>query len=240
MYRDHSVICIAPVFDEEAKIREVVRRMPRDIVDDVLVVDDGSTDGSADAARDEGARVLSLGACRGVGAAIRAGYASALAQDFDIAVVIAGNNKDAPEEMAALLAPIADGEADVVQGSRYLSRHRDLGDMPTYRRVATRLHPLLFSAVARQHVTDSTNGYRAVHRRVLADPRLDLTPAWLDAYELEPYLLLSAIRLGFRVSEAPVSKVYPPRAQGQTKMKPLTDWWSILRPVVYLGLGIKD
>jgi dolichol-phosphate mannosyltransferase len=74
---------------------------------------------------------------------------------------------------------------------------------------------------------------------VLTDPRLDLSPAWLDAYELEPYLYLRAIRLGYRTAEVPVTKIYPPKALGQTKMPPITGWWSILRPLVYVGLGLK-
>jgi dolichol-phosphate mannosyltransferase len=110
--------------------------------------------------------------------------------------------------------------------------------MPLYRRIATRIHPLLFSLVARRWVTESTNGFRAIRTSVLSDPRLDLSPTWLDEYELEPYLYLRAIRLGYRTSEVAVSKVYPPRALGQTKMKPMSGWWSILRPLVYVGLGI--
>jgi dolichol-phosphate mannosyltransferase len=105
--------------------------------------------------------------------------------------------------------------------------------------VATRIHPLLFSAVARQRVTDSTNGFRAVRTSVLADPRLRLDQAWLDEYELEPVLYLKVIRLGYRAVEVPVTKVYPPKHLGQTKMKPVTGWWSILRPLVYVGLGLK-
>jgi dolichol-phosphate mannosyltransferase len=152
---------------------------------------------------------------------------------------MAGNNKDAPEEIPRLLDPIADDRADFVQGSRFLQPVADFGDMPLYRRVATRVHPLAFSLVARRRVTDSTNGFRAVHRRVLADPRLDLSPRWLDHYDLEPYLYLQAFRLGYRTVEVPVTKIYPPRHMGQTKMKPITGWWSILRPLVYVGLGLK-
>jgi hypothetical protein len=111
--------------------------------------------------------------------------------------------------------------------------------MPLYRRIATRIHPLLFSLVAGRRVSESTNGFRAIHRRVLADPRLDLSAPWLDEYELEPYLYLRAIRLGYATAEVPVSKVYPPKQVGQTKMKPVSGWWSILRPLVYVGLGIR-
>src|SRR2546426_243830 len=129
-----------------------------------------------------------------------------------------------------LLDPIADGSADFVQGSRFLKRDANFGAMPLYRRLATRVHPLLFSLAARRRVTESTNGFRAVHRRVLLDPRLDLEQRWLDEYELEPYLYLRTIRLGLRTAEVPVTKIYPPRRTGQTKMKPVTGWWSILRP----------
>jgi glycosyltransferase involved in cell wall biosynthesis len=239
MYRGLSVIAIAPVLNEEGKIAAVVRRMPRPMVDEVLVVDDGSTDRSAAVAREAGATVLPMGRTVGVGAALRASYRHAVDAGYDVAITVAGNNKDAPEEIPALLDPIADDRADLVQGSRFLKRDANFGAMPLYRRVATRLHPLLFSLVSRRWVTESTNGFRAIHRRVLGDPRLDLSPAWLDEYELEPYLYLRAIRLGWRTAEVPVTKIYPPRATGQTKMPPISGWWSILRPLVYVGLGIR-
>lgn len=232
-------MAMAPVLNEEQKIGEVVRRVPRDVVDHVLVIDDGCTDASPQVAQAEGAEILPMGRVAGVGAALRAGYALALERGFDVAVVMAGNNKDSPEEIPLLLDPIADDEADFVQGSRFLKERPDFGPMPVYRRVATRLHPLLFSLVAGQRVTESTNGFRAVHRRVLEDERVDLDQSWLDEYELEPYLYLRAARCGYRIREVPVTKVYPPKELGQTKMKPITGWWSILRPLVYVGLGLK-
>jgi dolichol-phosphate mannosyltransferase len=239
MYRNLSVIAMAPVLDEELKIGEVVRRVPRPLVDEVLVIDDGCTDKSPEVARSLGATVLPMGRTIGVGAALRAGYRYALEKGFDVAVVMAGNNKDSPEEIPALLDPIADGRADFVQGSRFLKDDANFGHMPLYRRVATRLHPLLFSLAARRRVTESTNGFRAVHRRVLEDSRIRLDQPWLDEYELEPYLYLRAIQLGYRTCEVPVTKVYPPKRLGQTKMPPITGWWSILRPLLYVGLGLK-
>jgi dolichol-phosphate mannosyltransferase len=237
VYKGLKVVLIAPVLDEDKKIGEVVRRAPRDIVDEVLVVDDGSKDRSAEVAREQGATVLPLGRTVGVGAALRAGFRWAQQRGFDVIAVCAGNNKDSPEELPRLLAPIAEG-ADFVQGSRFLAGGRT-GGMPLYRHVATRLHPLLFSLAARKRVSESTNGFRAFRAALLDDPRINLGQAWLDEYELEPYLYWKVIRLGYKTREVPVTKIYPPKAIGYTKMKPITGWWSMLKPIVLLGLGLR-
>jgi dolichol-phosphate mannosyltransferase len=204
---------MAPVLDEEVKIGPVVRRTPRDVVDEVLVIDDGCTIGRP-RWRELGASVLPMGRTVGVGAALRAGYAYAVRRGYDVAVVMAGNNKDSPGD-SLLLDPIADERADFVQGSRWLKRDANFGEMPFYRRIATRMHPLLFSLAARRRVHRARTA-SGRPPRVLIDPRLHLRQPWLDEYELEPYLCLRAISSDTGRS-VPVTKVYPPGESGRRR-----------------------
>ncbi len=240
MRKDKTIIVIAPAYNEEAKIGEVIRRMPPGLADCMLVVDDGSTDGTVQAAKDAGAdEVLSLGRVCGVGAAIRAGYDLGRERGYDIAVTIAGNNKDDPDEITRLLDPICDDGMDFVMGSRYLSGGGYGGDMPSYRKFATRLHPMLLGFFCGRKVTESTNGFRALRLSVLDDPKINLHQDWLDAYEMEVYLLMKLFKLGYAATEVPATKIYPPRKIGNTKMRPIVDWWRILRPIFIIGLGLR-
>jgi dolichol-phosphate mannosyltransferase len=238
-YKGRKIILIAPAFNEGEKIGEVVKRTPRGILDKILVVDDGSTDQTAAVARNAGAEVVSLGASKGVGFAIASGFNIALAEDFDIAVVIAGNNKDNPQEINRLLDPICEEDYDFVIGSRFLSGGGYGGGMPFYRKLATRFHPFLVGFFCGKKITESTNGYRAIKTAVLKDQRINLHRSWLHHYELEVYLLMKLLKLGFKTTEVPVTKIYPPKNKEYTKMRPVLDWWKMLSPVFLVGTGIR-
>ena len=93
--------------------------------------------------------------------------------------------------------------------------------MPFYRKLATRLHPLLFSLLSGRNVTDTTNGFRAMRVSLFRDERINLDQEWLDTYELEPYILWKVVTLGYKFQEVFVTKIYPPKKLGgYTKMIP--------------------
>jgi dolichol-phosphate mannosyltransferase len=232
------VLAATFAYNEGEKIRRTLARHPSDRAWDLLVHDDGSTDGALNDI-DPCILVLRNETNQGIGASMKRVFQYSLDHGYDVLVIHAGNDKDNPLEIPALLEPIARGEADFVQGSRYLSGG-GFGNMPAYRVVGTRvIHPLITSLAARKRITESTNGFRAFRTALLRDARIDWRQPWLDRYELEPYLLLKTIRLGYRHVEVPVTKIYPPHEMGYTKMRAGVDWWSIIRPVVYLGLGLR-
>ncbi len=226
-------------YNEGEKIRRTLSRHPANRQYDLLVADDGSTDGSLN---DVGPGVIVLRNPKnlGIGASMKGVFEYALARGYDVLVIHAGNDKDDPLEISRLLQPILSDTADFVQGSRFVPGGH-WGNMPSYRVVGTRvIHPLALSIAAGKRVTESTNGFRAFRTAILRDPRIKWRQPWLDRYELEPYLLIKTIKLGYRHCEVPATKIYPNHQLGYTKMRPFSDWWGIMRLIVFLGLGLKD
>jgi dolichol-phosphate mannosyltransferase len=240
-------VLVCPVaFNEKIKLRNVIERFLKSRVHnkvDYLIVDDGSDDGTTEMIAEyasKGVKTLKHEKRSGVGAAIRTAIRYAQANHYDILVIMAGNDKDNPEEIPCLLEPIVEQGYDIVQGSRYFGKTGSGGDMPFYRKLATRMHPYMFTVLTGHKVTDTTNGFRAMRVKLFDDKRIDLNQDWLDAYELEPYILWKAVTLKYKFREVFVTKIYPPKKLGgYTKMIPFISWWSIIRPLVYLKLGIK-
>ena len=239
-------IIVCPVaYNELIKLRLTIERFlksPGHGQVDYLIVDDGSDDGTTEMIKSfaaQGVQTIKHPERRGVGAAIRTAIQHATSNGYEIVVIMAGNNKDNPDEIPLLVEPILKEGFDLVQGSRYLHGQRIGGDMPFYRKLATRLHPWLLSLFVKTKITDSTNGFRAMRVAIFRDAQINLDQEWLNKYELEPYILFKTIALGYRFKEAAVTKIYPPKNLGYTKMQPIVGWWSILRPLIFLGFGIR-
>lgn len=230
------VAVVVPAWNEHGKIGDVVRKVPRQFASCVIVVDDHSADDTSDEARAAGAEVvLRHEVNQGVGAGIRTGLFEAKRRGFEFAAILSGDDQHEPDELPRILAPLFAGEADLVQGSRWLPGGATPG-IPADRRWLTRLYPILFRLASGFPVTDGTNGMRAFRLSLLDDPRIQLQQDWLNRYELEPYLLFQAVACRYRIVEAPVTVRY--HARGTTKMR-IQDGWRILRPLIYLRLGMR-
>ena len=215
---------------------------------DVVVVDDGSTDDTAAQIARFDFPVVRHEKNRGLGAAIKSGMRYALDHDYDILCILAGNAKDDAREIPRLLAPIRAGQADYVQGSRFAPGGSNV-NTPAFRFVMVKVHARLIGLLTGFKGTDSLNGFRAYRTSLLRtgatdgarENRINVWQDWLDGYELETYLHYNVLRSGRPVTEVGVSKTYPEKAAKAkySHIRPVRDWWRILRPLPLLMLGLR-
>jgi hypothetical protein len=199
-------VLIAAVNEEET-IGEVVRAVPRDFASEIIVVDNGSEDLTAEKARSAGARVI-IETRRGYGSAFRAGV-KALDPDCKIVVFLDGDGSDVPEQMGVLIRPILDGTHDFVLGSRILGR-REQGSMIFHQVVAAYLIGFLLRMLYGIHYTDM-GPFRAIRREALESLGMrEETYGW----PLE--MQMRAARANLRILEVPVD--YRHRAGGSSKI----------------------
>ena len=236
---NQKVLVAVFVYNEGYKFRRMLKCFPNHRYYDVLIVDDGSTDGAPDCLKQYNFKIIRNIHNEGLGASIKKAFLYALENKYDIIVIMAGNGKDDPNEIERLLLPIISGGYDFVQGSRFL-KEESYRNMPVHRFLATKfIHPFIFSILAGKKVTESTNGFRAFKTSILKDKFIDWKQKWLDGYELEQYLQFKVVHLGYKRIEVPVSKIYPSRERDYTKVKPFSGWWSMIKPLIYLSIGLK-
>lgn len=208
-------------------------------INDIVVVDDGSDDGSDKMAESLGYTVLRHYHNRGVGAAIRTGYKYGVQNGFTHIVMMSSNGKMLPQEIKKVVAPILDGRADYVTGSRYLAGGGYPG-LSLFRRLAIPLFSLSASVLLRNRVTDITCGFRCYPLSFVYTAPVNIEQSWLDRYEMEYYTHYWAYRLKLRIVEVPVIIKYDHLQQHRTsKIKPITGWWSMVRPLLLLSFGLK-
>jgi len=224
MYKEKKIIVITGGHNEEGKIGRVINKIPS-FVDEVVAIDDGSTDKTQEEIKRSKATLLVNKKNMGAGFVLRRGMNYAIKNEYDIAVIVAGDNQDDPREIVKLIEPIMEG-CDVVQGSRYLDGTKNI---PLFRKMTTRLFSLFFRFITDCTLTDASNGFRAYRVSFLS--KVDYSAEWLNRYELEPYMLLQAIKKGYKIKEVPVNKDYD-RKYGYSKMKPIIDWWRICKPLI--------
>ena len=244
-YSSLRILAIIPVYGDVAAALRVLAKFRQVYVDRIFLAVDASGPEEEKAISKTMARIATPVSMvvnserKGVGVAIRNGIDYGIANHFDIAVVLAGNNKDNPEEIPRLIGPILDEGVDYVQGSRFLPGGKRINN-PVVRGVFSKLYPFIWTLLTGKRCTDVTNGFRAYRLNMFLDNRIRIHQDWLDEYELEYYIHFKALTLGFVTKEVPVSKTYVFRHKGgYSQISPFRDWWKIVGPLIYLKLGAK-
>lgn len=191
-----KTIAVLPAFNEEKTIADVLEKT-RSFVDEMIVVDDGSTDRTREVALLHGATVVRHVINRGLGAALGTGFAAALRHEVGVVVTLDADGQHDPKEIPGLLKAIEDG-ADVVIGSRMLQ-----GKMPWYRRVANTLGNFVTLFLFGAWVTDSQSGFRALTKHALLT--MDLRT---NRMEISSELIAEAKRHRLKLTEVPVTAIY--------------------------------
>ena len=194
MLTGKKISIIIPAYNEAKRIGNVLSKIP-DFADEIIVVDDGSKDNTAEVAKKYGANIIRLKENQGKGAAMNAGIKEATG---DIIVFIDADGQHNPEEITKLLKPILQDEADFVIGSRLIKVQ---GKRPLIRKISNFLSTSLIRLKLGINMKDTQSGFRALKREFL--PEIES-----KRYEVETELLIKAVKKGSRVKEVPVERIY--------------------------------
>jgi glycosyltransferase involved in cell wall biosynthesis len=193
-----TVAAVIPAFLEEKHIADVVRRTLRQLPN-VLVVDDGSTDQTAERARSAGADVIVHEQNRGKGESIKTGFRYWLDHGSTYVVILDGDGQHLPEEIGRFLTAASSGIGELLIGTRM----NDVGEMPLVRRTVNRYMSRKISRACGQEIPDSQCGFRMVHRSIV--PNL---LGGTERFDYETEMLILASRAGCRIASVPISTVY--------------------------------
>lgn len=187
-----------PAYNEERNLPHVLENLRRECPDhDVLVVDDGSRDGTYAAARRAGVPAVRLPVNLGIGGAVQTGLKYAVMRGHDVAIQVDGDGQHDPAEVKKLVNIIREGGCDMVIGSRYLEK--TAYRTPVTRRIGMICFSLFTSLVVRRKITDTTSGFRALNR-----PALEYLSRFYPVDFPDAEVLVMAHRRGYRMREVPV------------------------------------
>ena len=223
-------VAIVPAYNEQRNVGRVVRELHDfDPGLDVVVVSDGSRDGTAAEAAQAGATVLSLPFNLGIGGAVQTGFRYAYEEGYELAVRCDGDGQHIPSELDKVIAPVVAGEADIAVGSRFAGAdgYRSSGA----RRIGIRLLAFVVSTIARQKVTDTTSGFQALNRRALELFAADYPH---DYPEVEGMVM--TIKHKLRLTEVPVQM--RERQHGRSSITALRSIYYMAKVLTALFVGL--
>jgi glycosyltransferase involved in cell wall biosynthesis len=222
-----KISVVIPALDEEQAIGGVVQAVPRHLVNEIIVADNGSTDDTVTRAVDAGARVVHESR-RGYGAACLAG-AKATA-DSEIIVFLDGDHSDDPRQLPAVAGPVIEDKADLVVGSR-LKGKLEKGSMPWHGRLGNRMIVLLLKWLYGINITD-LGSFRAIRRVTLLDLHMEqLTYGW------PVEMVVKAAKKGWRIQSVPVpyrQRLGKSKVSGTVRGSIMAAYYMFLIPLRYL------
>jgi glycosyltransferase involved in cell wall biosynthesis len=223
-------IAIVPAFNEEGAVGRVIDGiLAYDQGLEIVVVDDGSSDRTADVARARGAHVLRLPFNLGIGGAVQTGFRYAFENGFDLAVRLDGDGQHDPQQLDAVVAPVLCGDVDIAVGSRYLSESEGYQSSAP-RRIGIRILASTVSLLTRQRITDPTSGFQALNRKAITLFAADYPH---DYPEVEALVLVVRHRL--RLCEVPVAM--RPRTTGQSSIRAASSVYYMVKVLLALFVG---
>ncbi len=216
-----SPLVVMPTYQEAENIADVLRRVRRAVPEaHVLVVDDGSPDGTADLAAAAGEELGQIDVLRrpgksGLGPSYRAGFAWGIEHGHDILLEMDADLSHDPEMLPKLIAAVADGGADLAIGSRYIEGGAVPG-WPAHRRLLSQWGNRYIGLMLRMPVRDATAGFRAYRAEILGRIGLDRSRA--DGYGFQIEMAYEVTKAGGSIIEVPIT--FRDRARGESKMSP--------------------
>ncbi len=200
------VVVVMPAYNAERTLKETFSDIPRDVVNEIILVDDKSSDNTVRLARELDIRVISHPHNVGYGGNQKTCYLDALQRNPDVVVMLHPDGQYDPSLISDLIRPIVEGEADLVLGSRLAEPGMALaGGMPRYKYAANRFLTTIENFVLRTELSEMHTGYRAYSRELL------LTVPFLRnslGFSFDSELLMQAVHFGFRIAEVPARTRY--------------------------------
>lgn len=216
-------ICVLiPSYNESKTIGSLVSKVRSQGLD-VLVIDDGSNDQTAEIAKDSGAEVLRHQQNMGKGASLKEGFAYVLKRDYEAVIIMDGDGQHSPDDLPKFIQAQNKLDADIISGDR-MSVSKG---MPTVRWITNKVMSYLISKICQQQIPDSQCGFRLIKRAVLKD--LDLTSA---NYEIESEMLIAAHRKGFKIKSIPIQTIY---AKEASRINPVIDTIRFFRYLIRIS-----
>lgn len=197
---NHSIsfVALIPAYNEEAAIKRLIEEVKKH-TDNILVVNDGSSDRTGDILRELRVDYLSHEKNQGKGASLIDGFKYLVNKEFDYILTLDGDGQHAPDDIPAFIESAAQTGADMIVGNRMA----DTKDMPFDRYLTNRFMSFVISKLAGQRVPDSQCGFRLIHKKVLQSIDIET-----KNYDTESEIIIKASQAGFKISSVPVRTIY--------------------------------